>query len=146
MNPGLTVTIAAKVLGQKKPVFTDWNIPLPPDKDGSRPLTLRDLITLLVIKEVDGFKERQEQRKLAQIFTKEQIEKGAERGKIDMGERDLQQNVDADVAVAVALQAFEDGLYYVFIDEVQQEKLEQTVFVHDQSQILFVRMIALAGG
>lgn len=146
MNAVPMVTIAAKVVGQRKPVFTDWRIPLPPDYDGSRPLTLRDLLTLIVAKEVEAFKQRQEQRKLAQIFTKEQIEQGAERGKIDMGERDLQQSVEVEAAIATALQAFEDGLYYVFIDEVQQETLEQTVFVHEHSHILFVRMIALAGG
>lgn len=141
-----TVTIAAKVVGQKKPVFTDWRIPLPPDQDGSRPLTLRDLITLIVVKEVNDFQQRQEKLKLAQIVTKAQIEEGAARGKIDLGERDFNQQVDELSAVATALQAFEDGLYFVFIDDVQQEALDQSVFVNENSTILFVRLVALAGG
>jgi hypothetical protein len=146
MNAATTVTIAAKVVGQKKPVFTDWRIPLPPEQDGSRPLTLRDLITLIVVKEVSDFQQRQEQRKLAQIFTKAQIDEGAAKGKIDMGERDFNQQVDELSAVAAALQAFEDGLYFVFIDEVQHESLDQSVYIHETSHILFVRLVALAGG
>lgn len=141
-----TLTVSAKVVGQKKPVFTDWSIPLPPDFDGSRNPTLRDLITLVVGKEVEAFKLRQEQRKLAQILTAEQIQQGAERGKIDMGERDLQQEVDEQAAITTALQGFEDGLYYVFVDDVQQEALEQTVFVGADSRLMFVRLVALAGG
>ena len=146
MNTLPTLTVSAKVVGQKKPVFSDWHIPIPPQPDGSSPLRLRDIISLIVTKEVEAFKQRQEARKLAQIFTAQQIQAGAERGKIDMGEHDLQQDVNEDAAVATALQAFEDGLYYVFIDDVQQETLEQTVFVGENCKILFVRLVALAGG
>jgi hypothetical protein len=141
-----TLTVSAKVVGQKKPVFTGWSIPLPPDFDGSRNPTLRDLITLVVGKEVEAFKLRQEQRKLAQILTAEQIQQGAERGKIDLGGRDLQQEVDEQAAIATALQGFEDGLYYVFVDDAQQESLDETVFVGADSRLMFVRLVALAGG
>src|SRR5262245_27847369 len=105
------ITIAAKVVGQKKAVFTDWRIPLPPEKGGGS-LTLRDLISLIVVNEVEAFRLRQEQRKLAQIFTAAQIQQGAERGKIDMGGSDLAQTVDEGTATSTALQAFEDGLYF----------------------------------
>lgn len=146
MNPTATLTVSAKVVGQKKPVWTDWQIPFPPEFDGSRKPTLRDLISLIVSKEVEAFKLRQEQRKLVQILSPEQIQQAAERGKIDLGERDLGQEVDEEAAITTALQAFQDGLYYVFLDDVQQESLDQTVFVGADSRVLFVRLIALAGG
>lgn len=140
------VIVEAKVVGRKRPVFSDWHIPLPPDVDGRNNLTLRDLITTIVLKEVDAFKERQEKRRLAQVLSKDEIVAGAERGKIDMGERDLQQEVDSHAAVAHALQAFEDGIYYVFLDDVQQDDLDAQVSIADESRILFVRLVALAGG
>jgi hypothetical protein len=146
MRPAPTISIAAKVVGQKKLVFTDWRIPLPPNTNDSGRFTLRDLINLIVLREVEAFKERQEQRKLAQIFTAAQIQEGAARGKIDMGEKDFEQNVSEKQAVAAALQAFEDGLYFVFIDDIQHEDLDQTVFLADDSHIMFARLIALAGG
>ncbi len=146
MNLVPTISVAAKVVGQKKLVFTDWRIPLPPNTDDAGRFTLRDLISLIVRREVEAFKERQEQRKLVQIFTAEQIQEGAARGKIDMGEKDFEQNVSENQAVSTALQAFEDGLYFVFIDDIQHEDLDQTVFLAEESHIMFVRLIALAGG
>lgn len=141
------VTVEAKVVGQKKPLFTGWRIPIQ-DRDGSAPITLRDLITAIVLKEVEAFKQRQEQRKLEQIFSAEQIQQRAERGRIDMGGREdfAPQEVDEQAAVGTALQAFEDGLYYVFLDDIQQESLDRQVFIGDESRMLFIRLIALAGG
>jgi hypothetical protein len=46
----------------------------------------------------------------------------------------------------VALQAFEDQLYFVFIDGVQQQHLDQPVRVQSGSRVLFVRLVPLAGG
>jgi len=141
-----TITVGAKVVGQKRPLFTDYCMPLPPDVSASGRMTLRDLITQIVLYEVEGFRQRQEERRLAQVLSPQEIEQGAVKGKIDSGERELKQEVDDDAAVSTALQAFEDGLYFVFLDDTQQESLDQTVFVSDDSRIMFVRLVALAGG
>jgi hypothetical protein len=142
----VAVQIAAKVVGQKKPLFTDWRVPIPTG-DGSGRLTLRDLISTIVMSEMAAFRERQETRRLAQVLTPQQIADGAARGKIDSGEREGdRQEVNEDAAVGTALQAFEDGLYFVFIDDVQQTTLDQQVFVGDDSRVMFVRLVALAGG
>jgi hypothetical protein len=58
----------------------------------------------------------------------------------------LQQQVDSDEAVAVALQAFEDGLYFVFVDDLQQTQLDSEVFLKTNSKVVFLRLTALAGG
>ena len=140
------LTVEAKVFGQRRSVFSDWHIPLPPEFDGRRRLTLRDLITTVVLQEVEAFRERQEKRRLAQVLTKEEVDAGAKRGKIDSGERDLQQEIDEHVAVSHALQAFEDGIYYVFLNDVQQEDLDSEVSIAGETRLLFVRLVALAGG
>jgi len=69
-----------------------------------------------------------------------------ERGKVDPGERDLEQSVDNEEAVAIALKAFEDGLYFVFVDEVQQTNLDSEVFLKTNSKVVFLRLTALVGG
>lgn len=140
-------TVEGKVVGQKQPLFTDWHIELPPiaDDQGDH-LKLRDLITAIVAKEVDAFKTRQVERKLAHVMSKQAIVQGTERGKVDPGERDLQQPVNTEDAMAVALQAFEDGLYFVFIDEVQQTNLDSEVFLKTNSKVVFLRLTALVGG
>jgi len=140
-------TIEGKVIGQKRPLFTDWHIKLPPiDESQGDHLKLRDLIRSIVTNEVDAFQTRQEQRKLAQVMSKQKIEQGAQKGKIDPGEKEFQQSVDVEDAVAVALQAFEDGLYYVFIDDVQQTQLDGEVFLKNNSRVVFLRLTALVGG
>lgn len=79
-------------------------------------------------------------------MSRRQIEQGAIGGKVDPGERDLQQEVSVDQAIAVALQAFEDGLYFVFIDDVQQTQLDSEVFLKADSKVMFLRLTALGGG
>ena len=141
-----SIQIEAKVLGQKYSIFSDYQIPIPPDSSDSGRMSLRELISLIVIKEVEAFRQRQEERRLLRVLSPEEIDAGAKRGKINAEDSAGKQDVDEGEAVATALQAFEDGLYYVFLDGVQQEALEQTVFVAKDSKILFLRLVALAGG
>jgi hypothetical protein len=139
------ITISGKALGRKKPLFADWSIPLPPEA-GEGGLTLRDLIDRVVRAEVEAFRQRQEERKLFRALTERQIEQGAARGKVDMGGRDLNQKVDADEAVATALEAFEDGLYLVVVDGQELRSLDAQVFLQPDSRVAFVRLTLLAGG
>jgi hypothetical protein len=51
--------VEAKVVGQKRPLFTDWRVELPPlDVNRGDHLKLRDLITSIVIQEVEAFRLR----------------------------------------------------------------------------------------
>jgi hypothetical protein len=56
---GIELTVEAKVVGKKQPLFTDWRVELPPlDESRGDHLKLRDLITSIVIKEVEAFRLR----------------------------------------------------------------------------------------
>jgi hypothetical protein len=140
------LTISGKAMGRKKPLFADFSIPFPPDLGDGGSTTLRDLIERVVRHEVAAFAQRQEERKVFRALTARQIEEGAARGKVEMGGRDLQQEVDPDNAVATALEAFEDGLYLVVVDGVEQRNLDSQVFVNPDSRVTFVRLVMLAGG
>ncbi|MBN2293920.1 MAG: hypothetical protein JXM70_15950 [Pirellulales bacterium] len=142
-----TITITTKVLGRRKRILDDWSIPFPPDlDDDGDSLTLRDLITRIVIEQIEAFRQRQERRKFIAVLTEQQIDAAAEKGKVDMGGRDLNQKVDTDEAVAAALQAFEDGLYLVSIDAQEYRDLDAQVFLQPDSRITFIRLVMLAGG
>jgi hypothetical protein len=141
------LTISGKALGKKKPLFADWSIPFPPDlNDGGDHLTLREVITRVVRAEVEAFRQRQQDRTLLRALTANDIDKGVIRGKVDMGGRNLKQDVDADDAVGAALQAFEDGLYLVILDGAEQRDLNREVYLQPDSRITFVRLVMLAGG
>ena len=140
------LTISGKALGKKKPLFADFSIPFPPDIGDGGAVTLRDLIIRVVHAEVDAFTQRQEERKLVRALAGSDIEKGAVRGKIDMGCRNLKQDVDVEQAVGVALEAFSDGLYLVVVDGKEQRSLDSQVFLQPDSRVAFVRLVMLAGG
>jgi hypothetical protein len=80
------------------------------------------------------------------VLSPNEIQQGVKRGKIDMGARELDQRADEDAAATVALQAFEDGLYFVFLNNEQQHDLNHEVAIAPDSQLLFIRLVALAGG
>ena len=140
------LTISGKALGKKKPLFADFSIPFPPELGDGGAVTLRDLISAVVRSEVEAFKQRQEERKVFRALTSSDIEKGAVRGKIEMGGRDLQQQVDPEQAIGTALEAFEDGLYLVVVDGQEQRSLDSQVFLKPDSRVAFVRLTMLAGG
>jgi len=138
--------ISAKALGRKKPLFADWSVPLPPElHDGG--VSLRDVITRIVRQEVAAFRKRQSQRLFIRVLSSRQVEDAAEQGKIAPGDSAMPaQEVDDDAAVGIALQAFEDGLYLVVIDDQEQRSLDNQIFLHPDSRITFIRLALLAGG
>jgi len=54
--------------------------------------------------------------------------------------------MEPERAVAIAVEAFQDGLYFIFIDGVQQKELDREVVVRPDSRVTFLRLVALAGG
>lgn len=132
-------------MGKKKPLFADSSIPFPPEFGDGDHVTLRDLITRIVVVEVRAFRDRQADRRLPRVLSAAEIDDQAERGKIDAGGSELEQEVDEEQAVAGALQACEDGLYLVVIDDQEQRQLNAQVFLRPDSRVTFVRLVFLAG-
>jgi hypothetical protein len=142
-----TLTISGKTIGTRRPLFADWSIPLPPEWRGEGGRTLRDLIGHVVRAEVQMFRQRQEDRQTFRAMTARQIEQAQERGKIEMGGGGVPpQPVDEDEAVAVACQAFEDGMFLVVIDDQDYRELDREIHVREESRVTFVRLALLAGG
>ncbi|HEX8231187.1 MAG TPA: hypothetical protein VF826_18050 [Chloroflexia bacterium] len=149
METAQTIMVKAKVVGQSKPPFPDWSVPLPPELWASEQMTLRDLITRIVLEEVEAFHHRREERRLTRVLSSAEMAQAAARGKISMSAQDstqVEQRAEPDVAVAAALQAFEDRLYYVFVDDAQGEWLDQPVRLRPGSSVTFLRLVPLVGG
>ena len=132
-------------MGKTQPLFANWELRLPEQVEHT-PLTLRALLTQIVLAEVAGFTDRQCQRRLLQVLSHTQISLGVEQGKVESVGSDLEQVVDLEQAVETALQAFIDGFYFVFVDEQQQEKLDEVVTLQPHSELLFLRLVPLVGG
>ena len=144
--PSLLI-IECKQFGRSRPVVLDFSVPIPPEWElGGDTLRLRNVVAHIVREEIRAFEHRQWERRLIQVLTNREIQHGAQAGKITMGGSDLGQEVDPDGAVGTALQAFEDGLYYVFVDDDQQTDLDAPICLQPESRFTFLRLVALAGG
>ena len=134
------MVVQTKVVGRRG-TLASWEIQEP-----CHAALLSHLIAALVEREVRAFRERQEERKLTRVLTGEEILTAAESGRVHLGGDDLAQSVDTALAVEAALTAFRDGLYFVFIDDVQLESLDAPVHLNAGSQLLFLRLTPLVGG
>jgi hypothetical protein len=140
------IVITTRVLGKRRQLLEDWSISYPPEfGEGGGPVTLRDFITWVVIESVRRFKKRQEHRRFIRVLSEKAIAEGAERGKIEMGGSDLEQEVNEDVAVGTALKAFEDGIYLVIIDGHEHKELDREIYLQPDSHVTFLRLVMLAG-
>lgn len=143
----MPISVSGKALGTRRPLFADWSVPLPPDDFGAgEKITLRDLIGIVVSAELDAFKQRREVRRLDRVLSREQIDLGANAGKIAPEGRESPNAPSLDRAIAEAIQAFEDGLYLVLIDEHAHRHLDDLVRLTPNSTVVFLRLTFLAGG
>ncbi|MBB6051203.1 hypothetical protein [Armatimonas rosea] len=110
--------------------------------------TLAALIEGIVREQVDAFHQRQESRAVLTALSAEAITAGLAAGRVapSLPDETPAQHVDVEVAIESALTAFRDGLFFVFIDDIQCEVLEAPVALRPDSRITFLRLVALAGG
>lgn len=140
--------IETRVLGRKARPLDRWSVPGLPegadagDGDG---LTLRELIARVVRGEVRAFERREQARRLVRVLSDAEIAEGAARGRVDPGGRSPTGPVDDERAVGAALQGFEDGLYLVVLDGVEQRDLDAQVYLTADSRLVFLRLTFLAG-
>jgi hypothetical protein len=142
-----TIAVEGKFAGRRRPIFSNWSVPLPPDLETrTEPFTLQDLIICVVKAEVQAFQGRQAEQRLQKILSQPEIEAGLAQGKVTLGDRNFDQIVNLEAAIDTAIMGFIDGLYYVFLDDIQQEDLDQAVHLQPESRLTFLRLVALVGG
>jgi hypothetical protein len=140
------LTISAQAIGRRKPLCDEFSVPPPPTLAVGGSITLRELLAHVVRTEVEAFKNRQSARRLVRALTAKQIDAGLAAGKVSAGGSELDQKVDAEEAVATAIEAFSDGLFLILIDEIEVQGLDAVVPLTESSKLMFVRLTMLAGG
>lgn len=108
--------------------------------------TLADLIGAVVTASVTAFDARREERSFVSVLTESALEDSVSAGAVRSGGTETPPPPPLAEAVATALLAFTDGLFQVFVDEEPVENLESKVSVGEGTRLLFLRLVALAGG
>ncbi len=110
------------------------------------PETVRELIAQTVINCVDSYNERvRKGEDHTKPLSEEQITDLADIGKIAFGINYGGREQAADKAVDNALQSFEDGLYRVFLNDDELERLDEEIDVKENDTLTFIRLTMLAG-
>ena len=106
--------------------------------------TTKDLIAELVKINVEKFNKKIVDKNILSIITNENIAKAARIGKIgDEVHGDKKANLKK--ALDTAYLAFEDGLYCIFINDEQTEKLDDSLNLKDGDILTLIRLTMLAG-
>lgn len=143
------VVVEARVLGRRKQTLEPQPLTLTGLPENP---TLRELIEHVVLAEVHAFHERSEERRLVKFLTEAEIAHGAEEGKVSSGgfidadHQTANSQVDPAQAVATALLAHEDGLFQVVVDGTPTDDLDALLAINEGSSLMFIRLVALAGG
>jgi hypothetical protein len=139
-----TLTLSIKMLGKKHPVLESIAFQL----SNQFPLspTLQDLLIELVTQQVEQFNVSRTEENLLPYLSESDILDKAERGKVGFDAVYNDKTVLVEDALKTALQAFEDGLYFVFIDRVKIKNLEDKIELNENSELMLLRLTALVGG
>lgn len=109
-----------------------------------KPETVRELIAELTKQGAEAYNARRDEGQIVTHLTKQEIADQAVSGKVAFG---LQRgnNADPEKAAENALQCFEDGIFRVFADDEELEKLDQKISWTEETVFTFVRLTMLTG-
>jgi hypothetical protein len=134
--------VRAKIAGGRGAFHAPFEI----EHDAPR-MTVRDLLAAVVREQLESFRRRKQEATLLRILTSREIDHGRQTGKILSGAQEEDERVpDTQQAIDAALTAFEDGFYYVFVNDAQVEQLDHTFHTGEVTDVLFIRLTPLAGG
>ncbi len=135
--------VEGKAPGSKSPLFEPFVFEPEPPGDGNEPYRVRHLIAKLVRETVRDFNLRERER-ARMVLTETMLADALAKGRVGSA-REEAQHADSDLATGQALQAFEDGLYLLFVDDEEKRSLEEIVCLQPDTRITVIRLVALAG-
>lgn len=137
----MILKINLKRIGQRKQKIAPVNF-----EYSQTPKTLRELIVQTVTNCVDSYNERVRRGEdSARPLLGQQITDMAKIGRIAFGINYGGREQAVDKAVDNALQSFEDGLYRVFLNDGELERLDDPIQVKENDTLTFIRLTMLAG-
>jgi hypothetical protein len=138
----MQITVKAKQAGKKHALIENKSIEI--DEIGTNP-TLAELLKAIVLQQVTEYNSKTAEKNLLPFLAKNDIANQAESGKIGFGSIYSENKADLVTAQETALQAFEDGLFAVFADDDEIQKLDEIVNITETKVFTFIRLTFLAG-
>ena len=135
----MTVFLKIKAIGKRKPLIE--RVPLVIDGPVS---TSNELVELVVRQNVDAYNNKAVDAPLFPYLTDDALEGGAKSGKIGFNDRKNENAQDPDKAVENALSCFSDGIFKLFVNDMEAG-FDEMIQLKDGDEITFIRLTMLAG-
>lgn len=136
----MQIFIRIKAAGKKKDVLQ-----LTPYEINDNISTLRELLTDIVITEVNKYNKKNNDTVLTAFISQEQIDDLSLTGKVSFGDVFNDKKAEKNSAINNAIQCFEDGIVRVFMDETELAELDAPLTIKENEVFTFIRLAFLAG-
>jgi len=136
----MNIFIQVKSAGKRRPALEKREYELP---DGIS--TLRELVLAVVDTEVSVYNSKDMDTPVTRYLTEVEIEDGASGGKIGFKRIYSGKKAAGAKARETAIQAFEDGLFRVFVNENERYALDEAADLSEGDTLTFVRLTFLSG-
>lgn len=138
----MKICYSVKQLGKKHPIINQDYLEINLSKI---PTTLRLLLKAIVQQQVQAYNDRKERPTVLNILNTGQINQASQQGKVTFGDSENTTLAIEETAIETVLQAFEDGLFAVFLGDEQIEYLEEVLTFDETTVFSFIRLTFLAG-
>lgn len=140
LEDAVKIIILVKQAGKRRPIIGEQTMELS-RSDG----TLGQFIAQIVAINVEQYNNRSVDELLLHALTEQELNDQADTGKVGFGFRYNPNDQDVAKALDNAELSFRDGLYKVFINDVEIERWEQPIRLQDLDRVLFLKLTMLAG-
>jgi len=106
---------------------------------------LDGLLRACVASEVARFNASREEPKFVSFLTPAEIGRRSRGGKVTFGDVSNPETADVETATEVALQAWKDGVFVVFVDDEEIKELTTPLSLDKDSVVTFLRLTFLTG-
>ncbi|SEW51899.1 hypothetical protein [Chitinophaga arvensicola] len=138
----MQITISVKQPGRKYALIDRQLLEVDDITDSP---SLRELLQAVVKQQVAAYNDKPLEKNLLPFLSAEQTDDRLATGKAGFGSIYNEHKADAVKAQETALQAFEDGLFAVFINDEEMKHLPDKISLNNDTVITFVRLTFLAG-
>ena len=136
----MRVYIQVKQLGKRKCSIEKMPVDFPVP-----PAHVQELIEAIVSWQVSEYNERLQQSEVLKYLTQEEVEDKAASGKVGFGVNyNGKPGAEAE-AITNALQSYEDGIFRIFIDDMEAGDLSSPILLEEDSTLTFIRLAMLSG-
>jgi hypothetical protein len=136
------VRVRATVTGQRRRRADEHELQLDLPTGST---TAHALIAAVVRSAVASYEQRAEESEFVRVLTDSSLAAGLAGGAVRLGDVERRSHVDVAEAIETAQVAYGDGIFRMFIgdDEIGPDDV---VSITDGEQLLFLRLVPLAGG